>query len=223
MSELPPGQRVSEWVPFGLPRFARCRPTVADQPVLIIGGAVRHPSQRDWGALAYRMQRRDQRSDLHCVTTWTVRDIGWGGYRFRDLHALLVDEVVPGDAGWLVLRGLDGYRACLPLSDALADDVMIATHCDGEPLPAERGGPLRFVAPAHYGYKSVKHLYGIDYRRRHVPGSAGWAEHPRGRVADEERSRYLPGWAWRPLWRATVPKVRAAWDLNDSSHHTDRL
>jgi DMSO/TMAO reductase YedYZ molybdopterin-dependent catalytic subunit len=220
LAGLPPGQRVAEWHPFGLPRFARVQPVLTERPVLIVGGAVRRPAQLDWASLAYQLKPREQHADLHCVTTWTARDIGWSGYLFREVHALVAAMVAPVDARWLVLRGLDGYRCCVLLADALADDVMIATHCDGEPLPVPRGGALRLVVPAHYGYKSVKHLYAIEYRRNYVPGSAGWAEHPRGRVAREERSRFLPGWVWRPIWRAMVPKVRSAWNLNDGSHYS---
>ncbi|MGH3739467.1 MAG: molybdopterin-dependent oxidoreductase [Micromonosporaceae bacterium] len=207
---LPPGQHEAPWRPFGLPRFAGRRPSAPERPVLTVGGDVRRPTQVALGGLPYPL--KSQVSDLHCVTTWTTRGIAWGGYQFRDLHEHLTARVAPRDPRWLVLRGLDGFRSCLPLADALADDVLLAVRLDGAPLPVARGGPVRFVAPAHYGYKSVKHLYAIEYHRTHRPGSAGWTEHPRGRVAYEERSRYLPGWFWRPLWRAMINPTAAAWE-----------
>ncbi|WP_233600840.1 MULTISPECIES: hypothetical protein [Micromonospora] len=52
----------------------------------------------------------------------------------------------------------------------------------------------------------------IEYRRDYDPGSARWAAHPRGRVAQEERSKYLPGTAWRLIWRALLPNVRHRYD-----------
>ncbi|MGH3647439.1 MAG: molybdopterin-dependent oxidoreductase [Micromonosporaceae bacterium] len=207
---LPPGQRAAEWRPFGLPRFAGRRTAPPDRPVLSVSGDVRRPTQLELASLAYPL--KTQRSDLHCVTTWTARDIAWGGYLFRDVHEQLTALVEPRRPRWLVLRGMDGFRSCLRLDDALADDVLLVVRLDGASLPVERGGPVRLVAPAHYGYKSVKHLYAIEYHRDYRPGSAGWTEHPRGRVAHEERSRYLPGWIWRPLWRATVPRVTAIWE-----------
>jgi DMSO/TMAO reductase YedYZ molybdopterin-dependent catalytic subunit len=50
----------------------------------------------------------------------------------------------------------------LLLSDLLAAEVLLADILDGLPLSMEHGAPLRLVAPAHYGYKSVKHLSGIE-------------------------------------------------------------
>ncbi len=210
MSALPPGQRVAEWRPFGLPRFAGRRPADPGPPVLAVGGEVRAATRIDLREVAYPLT--SQRSDLHCVTTWTARDLCWGGFRLRDLHDDLVARVAPRDPQWLVLKGRDGFRSCLSLADALADDVLLAVRLAGAPLPVERGGPVRLVAPAHYGYKSVKHLYAVEYHSEYRPGSAGWTEHPRGRVAYEERSRFLPGRVWRPIWRATVPKVAAVWE-----------
>ncbi|RJQ81812.1 hypothetical protein D5S17_04370 [Pseudonocardiaceae bacterium YIM PH 21723] len=93
---------------------------------------------------------------------------------------------------------LDGYRSCQRL----------AGHLGGEPLRAEHGAPIRLVSSAQYAYKSVKHVIAIEYRRDYDPGPARWAAHPRGRVEHEERSRFLPGPLWRPIWRAVLPGVR---------------
>ena len=41
----------------------------------------------------------------------------------------------------------------------------MADHLDGQLLPIEHGAPLRLIAPAHYGYKSVKHLHRIEFWR----------------------------------------------------------
>jgi DMSO/TMAO reductase YedYZ molybdopterin-dependent catalytic subunit len=41
-------------------------------------------------------------------------------------------------ARYLVVSGLDGMRAGLPLADALADDVLLADTMVGAPLPAPR-------------------------------------------------------------------------------------
>ena len=132
---------------------------------------------------------------------------------FRDVHEALATEIGTARAvTWVTFVGLDGYRACLRLDDALADDVLLADRLDGTPLGVEHGAPVRLVAPAHYGYKSVKHLCAIEYRRDYDPGSARWAAHPRGRVAREERSRYLPGPLWRPVWRTLLPKVRRRYE-----------
>jgi len=48
----------------------------------------------------------------------------------------------------------------------------------------------------------------VEYRRRWSAGSAGWMEHPRARVAAEERSALLPGPVWRRVWRLALPLAR---------------
>lgn len=109
------------------------------------------------------------------------------------------------DCAYVVLRGLDGFRTSLPLTDALAPDVLLADRLDDAALTLEHGAPLRLIAPAHYAYKSVKHLAAIELRQTGVRSLAGPGEHPRGRVDLEQRGQGLPGWAYRQLWRAVLP------------------
>jgi DMSO/TMAO reductase YedYZ molybdopterin-dependent catalytic subunit len=99
----------------------------------------------------------------------------------------------------------------------MSDDVLLADRLDGQPLSIQHGAPLRIVAPAHYGYKNVKHLNRIDFL---TEGSeynrAGYRfmDHPRARVAFEERGIGAPGWllriAYRPLIKSTVRRFRKA-------------
>lgn len=211
--QLPPGQAPSPLRRFGLPRFARVRPQPPEHPVLTVTGAVTRPAQLPLDELLTAAPRREQRADLHCVTTWTALDLRWAGVPFRAIHEALAERVgIARRAGWITFCGLDGYRACLRLDDALAEDVLLTDRLDGSPLTADTGAPLRLVAPAHYGYKSVKHLCRLEYRRRYDPGSARWAAHPRGRVGREERSRYLPGPVWRRIWLTALPRARRPYD-----------
>jgi DMSO/TMAO reductase YedYZ molybdopterin-dependent catalytic subunit len=110
-------------------------------------------------------------------------------------------------ASFVVLSGLDGYRASLPLADLLAPDVLLADQLDGEPLSMAHGAPLRLVAPAHYGYKSVKHIKSVEFRcsdAGYRPIGFRFMSHPRARVAEEERGQWLPGWLLRYLYRPLV-------------------
>jgi DMSO/TMAO reductase YedYZ molybdopterin-dependent catalytic subunit len=205
---LPPGQRTrSDFPRFGLPAFAGRWPRVPASPTLRIGGDVDQPFELAVSELASSLPRDEQVSDLHCVTTWSKLALRWGGVRLRDVYEQLV---VPrarlhASCRYLVISGLDGYRISLSLEDALQPDVMLAERLDGRPLPLEHGAPLRLVAPQHYGYKSVKHVTAIELTPSAARGSGGWKEHPRGRVALEERGQRLPGWAHRWLWRAVLP------------------
>ncbi|WP_245617394.1 molybdopterin-dependent oxidoreductase [Amycolatopsis taiwanensis] len=211
--QLPAGQVATTLRRFGLPQFALVQPAPPARLAVTVTGAVARPTQIPLDELINTRQRREQHSDLHCVTTWSARDLHWEGVLFREVHeALAVRVGLARTAGWVSVKGLDGYHACLRLDDALADDVLLADRLDGAPLPTEHGAPLRLVAPAHYGYKSVKHVCAIEYRRTYSPGSARWAAHPRGRVEREERSRYLPGPFWRVIWRAALPRVRRRYD-----------
>jgi DMSO/TMAO reductase YedYZ molybdopterin-dependent catalytic subunit len=209
---IPPGQTPGAFQRFGPPGFARIRPQVAAQPVVTVSGAATRPVQLPLAALLALGVRTERRADLHCVTTWSALDLTWGGVPFRSVHDGLCRDVgVSRSARWVTFVGLDGYRACLRLDDALGDNVLLADHLDGAPLPPAHGAPLRLVAPAQYGYKSVKHVCAIEYRQAYDSGTAGWTAHPRGRVAREERSRYLPGPMWRVVWRTLLPRARRSY------------
>ena len=209
---LPSGQFVaSTHIRFGLGRFI-AKPMPEDPALQVsIGGDVAAPFEL--GGDLGGMPTVEQRSDFHCVTTWSILDVAWSGIRFADFyHEIVVPRARPAqDATFVVLQGADGYRSALPLADLLASDVILANRINGQPLGVAHGAPLRLVAPAHYGYKSVKHLRAIEFRtsRRgsHFPWPyPGLMDHPRARVAQEERASYLPNWLVRPLYRLFVPR-----------------
>lgn len=207
---LPPGQRATtDFRRFGLPLFAKRWPGISQRPMLELSGDVDAPFEVSLEELDV-LPRHEQQSDFHCVTTWTRRDLRWSGYRLRDFWERFVAGQAQPDqqARYLVFRGLDGCRAALVLEDALVEDVLLADRLDGEALSTEHGAPIRVVAPAHYGYKSVKHLCAIEVRRDPPRGLDTLLHHPRGRVALEERGRLLPGRVWRWVDRAALPLTR---------------
>src|SRR5437879_5730332 len=179
---LPPGQRaVSEFPRFGLPQFAGRFPKELNRIELRIGGDVETPAtiSRELEGLP----RVEQVSDFHCVTTWSHLSVRWSGYRFSDFfQQIVVPRSRPAhDARFVVLRGQDKYRSSLPLDDLLADDVLLADRLNGQPLGIEHGAPLRLIAPAHYGYKSVKHLSAVELwrdDRSYHPVTFKFIEHP---------------------------------------------
>ncbi|MEJ7704294.1 MAG: VOC family protein [Geodermatophilaceae bacterium] len=112
----------------------------------------------------------------------------------------------------VVCRGLDGWRSVLSIEDALADDVLIADRLDGRPLSGDHGAPARLVSPRQYGYVSTKHLCRIEVhtaepKRVHKSVLRLLGPHPRARVWEEERHRYLPAWLLRRPYRATIAFV----------------
>lgn len=208
---LPPGQFLLDEFPrFGLGKFARRFPTNPDQLAVRIGGDVERPLSIGQAQLA-GLERVEIQADFHCVTCWSVRNQRWSGYRFADFYAAIVrGQAGPeADANLVVLRAADGYASSLPLEDLLAGEVLLADRLDGEPLGIKHGAPLRLVAPTHYGYKNVKHLTAIEFWRdarnyRFPRPYPKLMDHPRARVALEERTRWLPAWLIRPLYRRLI-------------------
>jgi DMSO/TMAO reductase YedYZ molybdopterin-dependent catalytic subunit len=204
--ELPPGQRIHRDHPrFGLPWYAHRSPRdLAPVSVELVGpSGVRAVLT---GADLDALERRTQQSDFHCVTTWSRLGIGWAGVPFQ----LVYDEAIrprvdpDGSAPFLTFIGRDGYKDETCIADLRAADVLLATEMNGKPLTLRHGGPLRLVAPAHYGYKSVKYLARIELRRdsRHrLPWSS---HHPRGRVAHEERILGFPDRLIRVIYQRLV-------------------
>ncbi len=215
---LPPGQR---WRPdfprFGLPWRVGRVPSIPVDPHVALLGDVRSQATIAVAELA-ALERVTMVSDFHCVTRWSCRSLRWGGWRFKDFYArLLVPLTDPAaDARVVLFRGLDGYSVCLPLEDALSDSVLLADELDGLPLSVAHGAPLRVVAPDHYGFKNIKHVEAIELwrdRRAYRPSGLPGMDHPRGRVAHEERG-LLPAWLLRVLYppfvRLTIRRAERA-------------
>jgi len=225
-SPLPPGQREIENFPrFGLTPFAIRFPTTIETVNIQIVGDVE--TSVEVGKELERIARVEQLSDFHCVTTWTRRALQWSGVRFSDFYQQIVVPLArpSPDATFVVLRGQDGARTSLPLDDLLAPDVLLADRLNGQRLPIEHGAPLRLVAPAHYGYKSVKHINRIEFWRssaNYRPFGLRFMAHPRARVANEERGQWVPGWIlrylYRPLIRPTVSRFEQAMQQYLESH-----
>lgn len=206
--QLPPGQRDSASFPrFGLSQFALRFPKNTSQAELEVVGDVEHRVHL-LDALA-GLPRVEQVSDFHCVTTWSQRSLRWGGVRFVDFYEqVLVPRAGPRPEATLVaLRGQDGAHTGMLLADLLSPDVLLVDTLNGQPLSVEHGAPLRLVAPKHYGYKSAKHLCRMEFKTESSGYRASgfqFMDHPRARVALEERGRMFPGWLLRYLYRPFV-------------------
>ena len=211
-TELPPGQRETAEMPrFGLLKYASRFPSETERVAVVVTGDVEHTIE-----ISDRMSslgRVQQVSDFHCVTSWTKREVRWAGYRFADFdEQLVVPSARPEpNTDFVIFRCQDGYRISLLLGDLMSPDVILADEIDGKPLSIKHGAPLRLVAPAHYGYKSPKHIKQIEFwrdERNYRPAGFAFMEHPRGRVANEERGQIFPGWLLRYLYRPLINPVK---------------
>ena len=219
---LPPGQREINTFPrFGLTPFAKRFPENVGKAKILIGGDVQTHVQI--GSELERVARVEQCSDFHCVTTWTRSGLQWGGIRFADFYRQIVVPLAgaSADATFVVLKGQDGARTSMQLDDLLASDVLLADRLDGQPLSIAHGAPMRLVAPAHYGYKSVKHIDRIDFWRNDAnyrPFGLRFMVHPRARVALEERGQWVPGWLLRYLYRPLIQPTVSSFEREMQRH-----
>ncbi|MGH8241009.1 MAG: molybdopterin-dependent oxidoreductase [Steroidobacteraceae bacterium] len=213
---LPPGQRlIDEFPRFGVARFAKRRTDHKEVRLEITGPLARAVVLT--ATEFAQLQRVTATSDFHCAAGWSYPALRWSGFRFLDVWNTFV---VPnmnsdGNLSFAILRGRDGYRTALPLADLLAPEVLIADRLNDQSLTVEHGAPIRLIAPAHYGYKSPKHLAGIELRRDgqgYRPLLPRLLDHPRARVAFEERGQFVPGWllrlAFRPFIRPIIRKLK---------------
>ena len=150
-------------------------------------------------------------------TQWQRGGMGqvrWKGVRLKqvlDSFGMLVDA----NARFLTAEGRDApdapdgddYEQSVPLADVL-ESALLATHMNGEPVPAIHGGPLRLVLPGYYGSMNVKWLSRLRFEDQ---GSTSRHHARRYRTF---RERVEPGsavevtaGATNPTWRQKIKSV----------------
>ncbi|WP_321831382.1 molybdopterin-dependent oxidoreductase [Thalassovita sp.] len=211
-SALPKGQfDIGKMPRFGLIQFADRFPSETGTPRLHISGDVENELVLDEELTG--LQRTEIIADFHCVTTWSSLGLRWQGILFKHVFEQLIRPMAkPNEnAAFVILKARDGARASLPLSDLLQDNVILADWLNDKPLTREHGAPLRLVAPDHYGYKNIKYINRIAFHVQNPgyrPSGLRFMEHPRARVAYEERGSTFPGWllryAYKPLVKPTI-------------------
>lgn len=156
---LPPGQQLAardKW-----PQVGERAPADCSAPwTLQIAGEVESPRELSFEQLL-ALPRVSLALDIHCVTRWSKFDLRFAGVSLADVLSLANPTRAARFVSF-VARSAREHSTSLPLPDALALGAVLATHCDGAPLPREHGGPLRAVVPDRYFYKSLKWLSRID-------------------------------------------------------------
>ena len=153
---VPPGQRlVSDFPVLHAGSIMRVQ---RDAWRLTIDGLVDPSLTLDWDALL-ALPATDQTCDIHCVTGRTKLDTRWKGVQ---VARLFEDLVLSPEAQHAVVRAYGGWTTNLPLEELLRDDVLLAYEYEGQPIPAEHGGPVRLIVPRLYFWKSAKWLQGIE-------------------------------------------------------------
>ena len=137
------------------------------------------------------------RAELHprpVSQPWLTGAVGTADWTGVPLAQLLRDADVGAGAVDVVFTGADhglergveqDYQRALPLADALAQDVIVATEMNGAPLPVQHGFPARLVVPGWYGMAHVKWLRDITVLDRAFDGFQHTAYRLRQEATDE--------------------------------------
>ena len=109
--------------------------------------------------------------DIHCVTRWSKFDTDWEGVSLKGLVEAGLIALKP--SAQFVLQHCEyGFTVNIPLQVALADNFLLATHFNGQPISPDHGYPLRGVVgsiPARselsspYFWKGGKWLRGLEF------------------------------------------------------------
>jgi DMSO/TMAO reductase YedYZ molybdopterin-dependent catalytic subunit len=190
---LPPGQSLTQKFPvlhYGpVPSF---KPESWD---FKIAGEVENPLRFTWEEFQ-QLPRTKLKMDIHCVTRWSKFDTEWEGVLVKTLVDQGLIKVNPS-ARYVLQIAEYGFTANLPLEVVLADNFLLATHYDGQPITPEHGYPLRGVVGAiperedlavPYFWKGAKWLRGLQFLTSDRPGfweQAGY--HNEADVWKEER------------------------------------
>lgn len=168
---LPPGQSLTQKFPvlhYGpVPRFD---PLTWD---FRVWGEVEDEKRWTWDEFQ-RLPRARVTMDIHCVTRWSKFDTTWEGVSVR---ALVEQGLIrPKPTARFVMQHCEyGFTVNVPLEVALADNFLLATHYNGEPLTSDHGYPLRGIVgvirgredlKTPYFWKGGKWLRGIEFMAR---------------------------------------------------------
>ncbi len=160
---IPPGQHLVETQPV---LGSNSDPRSVESWKFYVKGEVEQDLEFTWEEFN-DLDQVEQISDFHCVTSWTMLDIPWGGVRVSTLLAMagLTDK-----AKHVIFDCEHGYTTNMDLAEVLKDNVLIAMRRFGGDLPDKYGGPARGLVPDRYGYKSGKWVIGLRVVEVDEPG-----------------------------------------------------
>jgi DMSO/TMAO reductase YedYZ molybdopterin-dependent catalytic subunit len=167
---LPPGQSLTRKFPVlhygSIPSFD------IETWDFRVFGEVEEEITWTWQAFQ-QLPRTRVEMDIHCVTRWSKFDTVWEGVSLATLIAEGIIKPNP-QARFLMQHCEQGFTVNLPLEVAMAENFLLATHFDGEPLTPDHGYPVRGVVghiPGRqdlkdpYFWKGGKWLRGLEFMR----------------------------------------------------------
>jgi DMSO/TMAO reductase YedYZ molybdopterin-dependent catalytic subunit len=105
-------------------------------------------------------------------------NVEWEGVPLRPLLDDLKMDPSP-DAHWLTAEGWDqpatpegsDFAKSYHLADPALDNAILALKMNGEPIPAQNGGPVRLIIPGYYGNMNVKLLTTLLFAAAESPSA----------------------------------------------------
>ncbi|MEN4010823.1 MAG: sulfite oxidase-like oxidoreductase [Chloroflexota bacterium] len=172
---LPPGQSLT--TKFPVLHYGPVPRTDLNAWTLRIWGEVEREVTLTWEDFNHLPKTR-LNMDLHCVTRWSKLDTLWEGVAVKTMIEQGIFKPLPV-ARFVMQHAEYGFTVNLPLEIVLADNFLLATHYNGEPLSPDHGYPLRGVVGAipsrpdlvtPYLWKGAKWLRGLEFMARDRPG-----------------------------------------------------
>jgi len=177
---VPPGQYVVNDFPV---LSAGPTPRVnLEQWTFSIEGEIDAPKRWTWKEFA-ALPTETVTKDIHCVTKWSKLDTTWKGVSVDTLM-----EGVETAAEFTTIFSDGGYTTNVPLDDITGNKAWVVYEFDGQPLQPEHGGPVRFLVPHLYFWKSAKWVRGLELQLEDEPGFwEGYGYHNYGDPWREQR------------------------------------
>jgi DMSO/TMAO reductase YedYZ molybdopterin-dependent catalytic subunit len=172
---LPPGQSLTQKFPV-----LHYGPVPPFNPLtwsFKIWGEVEQPKEWKWDEFN-QLPRTTLHMDIHCVTRWSKFDTDWEGVSVRTLvENGLIKPLLT--ARYVLQHAEYGYTTNLPIEILLAENFLLATHFNGEPISPDHGYPLRGIIGAIHGrddlmvpyfWKGAKWLRGLEFMKQDKEG-----------------------------------------------------
>ncbi|MHA1513884.1 MAG: molybdopterin-dependent oxidoreductase [Candidatus Hodarchaeales archaeon] len=178
---LPPGQKLTKRM-----AIFSIEPTPyfdGEHWDLTLSGAINNPKSLSWHEFN-SMTQTSLNVDFHCVTTWSLFDTIWEGVLFKDLYELADPKP---EVNHVLIKARSNYSTNLPLKDAIASNVILATKYNNQPIEAKHGAPLRLVVPDKYAYKACKWVSEIIFLKDEQLGY--WEQRGYSNFADPWREQ----------------------------------
>lgn len=156
---------------------------------LKVGGLVANPVELSLADIA-ELGSAEQITMHHCIQGWSGI-ARWGGLPMRTLVELVrpkpeASTVVFYSFGEALYGGV--YYDTQNLENVLKAQCLLASHMNGQPLPAVYGAPLRLRVENQLGYKMVKWIERIEF----IESEKQIGEGEGGKNEDDEYFDLLP-------------------------------